>query len=100
MLLVADGGDVQYQVVFSKGGDKSASQQAGVQLYCIAITLGIALTSGLVVGIIIRSPLFTDHTKLYDDGEIWQLEGEESSPVLPISSKPVPRPSQNRIMPM
>ena len=100
MVFVADGGDMQYQVVFLKGGDKSASQQAAVQLYCIAITLGIALVSGLVVGIIIRSPLFTDHKQLYDDGEIWQLEGEESSPVLPVSSKTVHRPSQNRIMPM
>ena len=73
MVFVADGGDVQYQVVFIKGSDKSASQQAGVQLYCIAITLGIAVVSGLVVGTIIRSPLFTDHKQLYDDGEIWDV---------------------------
>jgi hypothetical protein len=74
-----DGGDAQYEVVFPKGGDRSASRQAAIQLYCIGITLAIAIASGAVTGFILRLPLFAIESVLYHDDQFWEVPGEDEN---------------------
>ncbi|XP_076657688.1 rhesus blood group-associated glycoprotein Rh50 isoform X1 [Halictus rubicundus] len=63
------------------GQDRTALQQAGYQLLALAITLGIAIVSGLVTGLILRLPVcgsIPEELK-FDDEAHWELEEEESS---------------------
>ena len=80
MSRIADGGDAQYAVVFHRGAFRTATRQAQIQLFCIAITLGIAVASGLATGILLRLPIFTSHSHLYNDHEIWEVP-EEAMPL-------------------
>ena len=73
MSCVADGGDAQYAVVFPHGAYKTATRQAQIQLFCMAITLGIAVASGLATGILLRLPILASQTHLYDDHDIWDI---------------------------
>jgi hypothetical protein len=62
--------------VFPKGGGRSASRQAAIQLYCIGVTLAIAIASGVVTGIMLRLPLFKSHSVLFNDDQIWEVPEE------------------------
>ena len=50
---------------------RSALDQAITQLIGIAITLGISIGSGIVCGLFLISPLFTQPSRLFDDREFW-----------------------------
>ena len=62
---------------------------------------------GIFVGLLIRSPLFAQMTRLYDDAELWEVAGEEGA-VVPVnrSQDDVPmrplkqRVSGNKVYPM
>ena len=60
------------------GLNRTAGQQAGYQLLALAITLGIAIVSGLVTGLIIRLPICGSipEEKRFDDEANWELEEE------------------------
>ncbi|XP_033338838.1 rhesus blood group-associated glycoprotein Rh50 isoform X1 [Megalopta genalis] len=64
----------------SPGVNRSALQQAGYQLLALAITLGIAIVSGLVTGLILRLSVcgsISEELK-FDDEAHWELEEESS----------------------
>ncbi|XP_076620735.1 rhesus blood group-associated glycoprotein Rh50 isoform X1 [Colletes latitarsis] len=63
------------------GLDRTAGQQASYQLLALAITLGIAIVSGLITGLIMRASICGSiHEKhKFDDEAHWELEEEESS---------------------
>jgi ammonium transporter Rh len=55
--------------MFSKQGE-----QAGYQLAALAVTLGIAIVSGLITGFIIKLPFIEQINKeddFFDDGVYW-----------------------------
>lgn len=62
----------------SLGLNRTAHQQAGYQLLSLAVTLGIAIISGLITGLFLRTSLcswLTDKQK-FDDQFVWELEEE------------------------
>ncbi|XP_017885470.1 ammonium transporter Rh type A isoform X2 [Ceratina calcarata] len=63
------------------GLDRTAGQQAAYQLFALAITLGIAIVSGLITGMMMRVSIFgsVDEEQKFDDEFHWELEEEESS---------------------
>ena len=40
------------------------------------IDAGIAIVGGILVGLLIRSPLFAQMSHLYDDADLWEVAGE------------------------
>ncbi|XP_047455267.1 ammonium transporter Rh type B [Mugil cephalus] len=55
--------------------------QAGIQAASLAITLGIALLGGLIVGFILKLPVFgaPRDTECFEDSIYWEVPGEEPS---------------------
>ena len=53
--------------------------QAGYQILCLACTLGISISSGILTGLIIRSPFFmpADAKDCFDDEHLWHMEMAE-----------------------
>jgi len=66
-----------YTAVYWKGRNWTDQQQALVQLYCIFITLAIALASGLATGLLLRSQLFNHLSPLYNDETVWEAPVSE-----------------------
>lgn len=64
----------------ARGGPnpRSASEQAGYQIAALGVTLAISITSGLIVGWIIRQKIFNppNNKYLYTDEEYWELPTE------------------------
>nr|XP_031843773.1 ammonium transporter Rh type A isoform X2 [Nomia melanderi] len=62
------------------GQNRTAAQQAGYQLLALAITLGIAIVSGLVTGLIMRLSVCgsISEEQKFDDEAHWELEEESS----------------------
>lgn len=90
----AVGGDANYAAVFIGGENRTASGQAGIQLYCIAITLGlfswlegvaflmyvlqgIAVGSGCLTGMVLTSAHFNDLAVTYNDDQLWEVPEKE-----------------------
>ncbi|KAM6910731.1 ammonium transporter Rh type B [Xenentodon cancila] len=61
--------------------DRLASTQGGIQALSLAITLGIALLGGLIVGFILKLPMFgaPSDTACFEDSIYWEVPGEEES---------------------
>lgn len=62
------------------GLDRTAGQQAAYQLFALAITLGIAIVSGLMTGLMMRMSIFgsVSEEQKFDDEYHWELEEESS----------------------
>uniref|UniRef100_A0A1A7WRY7 Rhesus blood group, B glycoprotein n=1 Tax=Iconisemion striatum TaxID=60296 RepID=A0A1A7WRY7_9TELE len=60
--------------------DREASLQGGIQALSLAVTLGIALIGGLIVGFILKLPVFgaPHDTTCYEDSLYWEVPGEEA----------------------
>ncbi|XP_060905728.1 ammonium transporter Rh type B [Labrus mixtus] len=58
---------------------QSASTQAGYQALGLAVTLGIALLGGALVGFVLKLPVFgaPSDTICYEDSIYWEVPGEE-----------------------
>lgn len=58
---------------------RSQSSQGGYQVLCLFCTLAISITSGLLTGLIIRSPFFMgpSDTDCFDDEKYWHMEDSE-----------------------
>jgi len=67
------GGDMGYTNVFPKGANITPAAQAAIQLYCIGITLAIAIGTGWLTGLLIRSSLFNNMEHLYHDDQLWEV---------------------------
>uniref|UniRef100_A0A3P9JU39 Rh family, B glycoprotein (gene/pseudogene) n=1 Tax=Oryzias latipes TaxID=8090 RepID=A0A3P9JU39_ORYLA len=63
------------------GGYRTASYQGGVQAISLAVTLGMALFGGLIVGFILKLPIFgaPRDTTCFEDSLYWEVPGEEES---------------------
>lgn len=61
-------------------GEFTASAQGVRQAVSLAVTLGIALLGGLIVGFILKLPIFgaPSDAICYEDGIYWEMPGEES----------------------
>lgn len=61
-------------------GDFTAQGQGIRQAVSLAVTLGIALVGGLIVGFILKLPIFgaPSDAICYEDGIYWEMPGEES----------------------
>ncbi|KAM9723369.1 ammonium transporter Rh type B [Menidia menidia] len=61
--------------------ERTASYQGSVQAISLAVTLGIALLGGLIVGFILKLPVFgsPNDTHCFEDGIYWEMPGEEES---------------------
>ena len=70
-----------YFVMFPllKDGKRTNGIQAGYQLASIALSLGLAIVSGLITGLILKSPCFPEIRSLFDDQVAWELQGNEHS---------------------
>ncbi|MCI4374506.1 hypothetical protein PGIGA_G00006980 [Pangasianodon gigas] len=57
----------------------SASTQAVMQIASLAVTLGMALIGGLIVGFILKLPIYgaPPDTLCFEDSVYWELPGEE-----------------------
>ncbi|XP_058797600.1 ammonium transporter Rh type B-B isoform X2 [Phymastichus coffea] len=68
-----------YNTVFKPGLNRSAAQQAAYQLLALAVTLGIAVVSGLLTGLILRFSICgsISEDEKFDDCIHWELEGDE-----------------------
>ncbi|TMS11000.1 Ammonium transporter Rh type B [Larimichthys crocea] len=68
--------------VFPKvaSGEVDASYQGGIQAISLAVTLGIALLGGLIVGFILKLPIFgaPPDTICFEDSIYWEVPGEEA----------------------
>ena len=62
-------------LVFPQRGDRSTTAQAGYQVAFIAITLGIAIFSGLVVGVLVAKA--SRLKKYFVDSELWEVPNME-----------------------
>ncbi|XP_072249866.1 ammonium transporter Rh type B [Leuresthes tenuis] len=62
-------------------GERTASYQGGIQAISLAVTLGIALLGGLIVGFILKLPIFgaPHDTTCFEDNIYWEMPGEEAS---------------------
>ncbi|XP_015594094.1 ammonium transporter Rh type A isoform X2 [Cephus cinctus] len=62
----------------SAGFDRTAGEQAAYQLLALLVTLGIAIVSGLITGLILRMTMFGSITEdqKFDDAVHWELEEE------------------------
>ena len=40
------------------------------------IDAGIAIVGGILVGLLIRSPLFESYSRVYNDADIWEVAGD------------------------
>lgn len=60
-------------------GDSSASKQGGIQAISLAVTLGIALLGGVIVGFILKLPIYgaPPDTICFEDNIYWEVPGEE-----------------------
>uniref|UniRef100_G3Q0V7 Rh family B glycoprotein n=1 Tax=Gasterosteus aculeatus aculeatus TaxID=481459 RepID=G3Q0V7_GASAC len=60
-------------------GDITASYQGLVQAISLAVTLGMALLGGLIVGFILKLPVFgaPSDSICYEDNVYWEVPGEE-----------------------
>ena len=66
---------------FSEGGlGRSAGVQAGYQLAGLAVTLGLAIVTGILTGIILKTPLFEqikEEDDMFDDEPNWIIPSDE-----------------------
>ncbi|KAG7261625.1 hypothetical protein CRUP_002878 [Coryphaenoides rupestris] len=62
-------------------GAVSSSKQAGHQAISLVVTLGMALFGGLIVGFILKLPIYgaPPDTICYEDSIYWEVPGEEES---------------------
>ncbi|XP_037532064.1 ammonium transporter Rh type B [Nematolebias whitei] len=60
-------------------GSRSAMYQGGMQALSLAITLGMALIGGLIVGFILKVPLLgaASDAACFEDSIYWEVPGEE-----------------------
>ncbi|TKS82589.1 FRhbg Rhesus blood group family type [Collichthys lucidus] len=69
--------------VFPKvaSGEFDATYQGGVQAISLGVTLGIALLGGLIVGFILKLPIFgaPPDTICFEDSIYWEVPGEEAA---------------------
>lgn len=56
---------------------RSQSSQAWYQLAALASTLAIAIVGGSLTGLFLRSPLFEQPIKVFNDSEFWHVPSEE-----------------------
>jgi ammonium transporter Rh len=65
-----------YYVMFPQleNNKRSPSVQAGYQLATIAVSLGLAIVSGIITGLILKSPCFPEIHSLFDDNVHWEME--------------------------
>ncbi|KAG7335994.1 hypothetical protein KOW79_000687 [Hemibagrus wyckioides] len=61
--------------------EHTASQQALMQIASLAVTLGFALLGGLIVGFILKLPIYgaPPDTLCFEDSIYWEMPGEEES---------------------
>ncbi|XP_062847780.1 ammonium transporter Rh type B [Trichomycterus rosablanca] len=67
--------------VFPDFQETGASGQGLMQAISLAVTLGMALFGGLIVGFILKLPIFgaPPDTQCFEDGIYWELPGEEET---------------------
>lgn len=61
----------------------SSSKQGANQIFALLITLGIAIVSGLITGVLMKIPILSqvhDEDELFEDEVWWNVESEEPSP--------------------
>jgi ammonium transporter Rh len=78
-------GDSLSSIFTELGKGRTQGQQGGYQMLCLVSTLGISISSGLLTGLIIRSPFFmpADARDCFDDEHFWHMEMAEE----PISKR-------------
>ncbi|TNN01978.1 ammonium transporter Rh type B [Takifugu flavidus] len=61
-------------------GTVDATKQGGIQALSLAITLGIAVLGGLIVGFVLKLPVFgtPPDTLCFEDSVYWEVPGSES----------------------
>ncbi len=67
-------------IIFTElGKGRTQAEQGGYQLLCLTSTLGISISSGLLTGLIIKSPFFmpADAKDCFDDEHFWHMEMAE-----------------------
>ena len=62
--------------IFSFRETRTAFEQGLYQGLALIITLGISLSSGLLIGKLLNSNLFHQQKKKFDDEEYWELPEE------------------------
>ena len=66
---------------YAQGGlGRSAGVQAGYQLAALAVTLGLAIVTGVITGLILKTPLFEqvkDENEMFDDEPNWLVPTDE-----------------------
>jgi ammonium transporter Rh len=72
------------------GGNRSYLAQIGYQALTLGVTIGIAVIGGLITGIILRLPVFTDDvpSSYFNDHQHWETPSDfhdESTSLLPVS---------------
>jgi len=65
--------------IFSNQKFLEGESQTMAQVYSILTTLGIAIVSGSVTGMILRIPMIEHLTSFeyFEDGKYWEIEEEE-----------------------
>lgn len=85
--------DINMELAGVEGGDgRTAGLQAGFQMVALAVTLVLAIVSGLIVGFVLRLPFF-DQPKgqfVYDDSPWWSTPNDfnAETEVLAMKNKP------------
>lgn len=54
--------------------NRSASEQGGLQMASLGVTLAIALIGGIFTGFFLKFPCFDGPTELFDDKIFWEME--------------------------
>ncbi|XP_011496592.1 PREDICTED: ammonium transporter Rh type A [Ceratosolen solmsi marchali] len=67
-----------YRLSLKPGWNRSAGQQAAYQLLALAVTLAVAIVSGLITGFILRMPICGNiaEEQKFDDIVLWEFEDE------------------------
>jgi ammonium transporter Rh len=70
-------GDSYYVLFPMLQNGRSNGQQGCYQLATIAVSLGLAIVSGIITGLIIKLPCFETMSVIFDDKETWIIEDDE-----------------------
>uniref|UniRef100_A0A3Q0RHZ7 Rh family B glycoprotein n=1 Tax=Amphilophus citrinellus TaxID=61819 RepID=A0A3Q0RHZ7_AMPCI len=79
--IYGEGMEDVFPLVYDEKVKRTAAYQGGIQAISLAVTLGIALVGGLIVGFILKLPIFgTPPDNLcFEDNIYWEVPGDEES---------------------
>ena len=74
------GGEAGLTGNFPARPDRGSGKQAGIQVATGLMTFGLSFFPGILCGLFIGSPLFTQQSNNFEDGEHWMVEDEHAKP--------------------